>query len=458
MMLAVEVSEFEFTLARFRRERAAKLAGVEAKLAPGQTLSGQATFAATTHADREPERLELFRALERQLESLRALIPQVANPVQTSKAASPTSNPTATSKKSAATLDTNQEPSPKSNRKIQLTMMHLLEDWKRKQTRHRTVNAVTAVVSDFRDLHGPMPVHDITRQHARDYRDQLIERRLSRGTIENRLGFLSTLVRHGMVEIVEDLPSNPFEKIDLTGANGARPAKNRRAYSIKELNLLFASALYTKGHRPQGQAAEAAYWIPLLGPFVGARLEELCQLRIEDVQRINGTWCLRICDLDESQQLKNDGSFRRVPLHETVIKTGFLVYAAETANAGHLRLFPSLRNKNANRTYSNALGKWYGRYLETIGLDDPRLDYHSHRYNFRQQCSLCDIDAESRDALTGHWLSANDAGRTYLKTENNQYSFPKLVNAIALLRYEELHISHLFVDDPMAGVNEALLR
>lgn len=50
MMLAVEVAEFEFTLARFRRERAVTVAGVGSKLAPGQTLLAQATFAATPRA------------------------------------------------------------------------------------------------------------------------------------------------------------------------------------------------------------------------------------------------------------------------------------------------------------------------------------------------------------------------------------------------------------------------
>lgn len=75
--------------------------------------------------------------------------------------------------------------------------------------------------------------------------------------------------------------------------------------------------------------------------------------------------------LDESQQLENDGGFRRVPLRETVVQTRFLIYAAQTAKAGHSRLFPSLHSENANRTCSNALGSWYDRYLEAIELDVP---------------------------------------------------------------------------------------
>ena len=464
VMLAVEVSQFDFTVAAYRRTRAAQIAGVAFEW---HDRSPTALFVVPKVAPsaQELERLALLQTLEENLEKLRAMTPgatasesesESANASASAKAVVP-----ATAQQRAvapAKKPTLQLSSPTMNGKILPTMQHLFEDWKRKQTRHRTVNAVHMVVQEFREIHGSLAVQNITRQHARDYRDQLIERRLSRGTMENRLGFLATLVRHGMVEMVEHLTINPFEKIDLSGANGARKPKDRRAYDIAELNLLYASAVYTKGQRPLGQVGEAAFWVPLLGPFVGPRIEELCQARVEDVQRVNGVWCLRLCDLDENQQLKNEGSFRRVPLHSSVIRCGFLAYVAGVARDGHERIFPTLSNNNANRIFSNSVGKWYGRYLESIGIGDSRLDYHSFRYSFRQQCSLSGIETETRDALTGHWVGASDGGRTYLKGENNQYPFPKLVSSMQLLRYDELRIDHLFVSDPMAGVEETLLR
>jgi integrase len=336
------------------------------------------------------------------------------------------------------------------------TMLHLFEDWKHKQTRHRTVSAVQSVVMEFRQLHGPIAVEDITRPMVRAYRDHLLDRGLSKGTIENRIGFLSTLVRHGMVELVEHLAINPFERIQVVGAAGQNPGKSRRSYEISELNLLYTSKLYTQGYRPRGQAADAAYWLPLMGPFVGARIEELCQLTIADVQCVNNVWCLRICNLEEDQSIKTVGSYRRVPLHEELVRCGFLRYVAAMAAAGHRRVFPTLQNDNANRIYSNAVGKWYGRYLDTVGLSDPRLDYHSFRYLFKQRCSLCGVDTEVRDALTGHWSSDNNAGRVYLRAEERQYPFPKLVQAMHTLAYEELRLEHLYVDNPFKGVEEHL--
>jgi integrase len=326
-----------------------------------------------------------------------------------------------------------------------MTLRHLLESWKVTQTRHRTIQTFETAVDEFHTLHGALAAQDITREHARRYRDTLVERELSDGTIGNRLGFLGTIFRFGQVELIEHVLGNPFERIRINGGKRQRVAKDRRAYTQQELNTIFSSKLYTKGYRPKGQTAEAAYWAPLLGPFVGARIEELAQLRVDDVEQINGNWCFRIWALASDQHLKTFSSYRRVPLHDVLVRCGFVRFVQQQRSAGHARLFPTLSNDNANETWSNALGKWYARYLDDIGLKDPSLDYHSYRYSFRQQCTLCGIENETRDALTGHWVGRRDSGRTYMRAEERQYPFPKLVDAMKQLHYDELKLSHLFV-------------
>lgn len=271
------------------------------------------------------------------------------------------------------------------------TMRHLFEAWKVTQTRPRTLGAYQTSVEEFEKLHGPLTADVIGRQHARRYRDQLVESGLSRGTIVNRVGFLATLFRFGQQELIEELTGNPFDRVMVVTAERKRALKDRRAYTVEELNRIFASKLYTSGYRPRGQVAEAGYWAPLLGPFVGARLEEIAQLRLEDIQRVNGTWCFHICDHGEDQNLKTLSSYRRVPVHEVLIRCGFLTFVEQQRKAGHERLFPSLKNKNANRTWSNALGKWWARYMDDIGMVHPGLDYHSFRYSFKQQCLLCGV-------------------------------------------------------------------
>lgn len=445
VLLAVENTEFEMAVAAHRQAHARQQMN-EAGYVVAATLP-QAAAPLGAPSNYAVQHVQLLQSIEASLAQLRALV-RPGDPKLTTDMAEPraVASPAAEPPASGAARRQDRRP----------TMLHLLEDWKLKQTRVRSIAAVESVVMDFRKLLGPLAVEDITRQHARAFRDQLIERQLGVRTIENRIGYLSTLFRHGQREIVEHLALNPFENMAIQSVTVARPPKERRAYEIAELNRLYASPLFCEGYRPKGQAREAAYWAPLLGPFLGGRIEEVAQLRTADIQRVNGVWCVRICNLGEDQNVKNIGSFRRVPLHDEMIRCGFLAYVAAQVSAGHERVFPSLSNDNIHGTWSNALGKWFARYLDTIGLGDHRVDYHSFRYSIRQQLSLCGVDPEVRDALTGHWVSNSDAGRTYMKAENRQYPFPKLVEAMKMLRYEELRISHLYVEEPMRDI-EVLL-
>jgi integrase len=456
LRLAVEVTEFDLTVAKFRKNTANQQVGEDAMRYPAgegfiKLPGGPAeSCAAQCHRDDEvtgnvvieKKPVYVLNTFGTELEQPRPV------PIKTSVHAHPASP------QKGKVLDLLAQPKPMRETS---TLLHLLESWAIKQTRRRTINVVRKTVLEFHEFSGSLAAEAITRQHARAYRDSLIEKQLSDVTISNRIGFLSTLFRFGQIELIEHVNANPFERIPVNGGMSLRAEKDRRAYSMAELNTLFASRLYTQNYRPKGQAIDAAYWAPLLGPFVGARIEEIAQLRIEDIERINGVWCIRICNLNEDQNIKNLGSYRRVPLHEIVVKCGFLLYVARQSRAGHERVFPSLSNDNANAVWSNALGKWFGRYLDTLGLSDHRLDYHSFRYTFRQQCSLSGIENEVRDALTGHWITNKDSGRTYMRADERQYPFPKLVTAINQLRYDELRMNHLFAEDPLEGVEQSLL-
>jgi integrase len=333
------------------------------------------------------------------------------------------------------------------------TLLDLVRDWSRKQSEIRTIETYATNVAEFEALNGALPVIAITREHVKEYRDHLKDNDLSRVTVKNRVGGLGTLVRHGTTKDLIPAIRNPFDNIDFDDVPERPAIEDRRPYRLEELGVLFSSPVYTQGPQTEGQAKESSRWAPLLGPFVGARIEEIAQLRIDDVLLINGVWALRIANLGPDQNLKTDTSYRYVPLHQEVIQCGFLVYWAKVKHEGHARLFPSQSNQNKFKRWSNALGKWYSAYLTKIGLEDERLCYHSFRYTFKQRCTQSGIENEVRDALTGHWVSKNEAGRTYMKAEERQYPFPALVSAIKLLRYDELDLSHLYVADPMMGVD-----
>ncbi len=340
--------------------------------------------------------------------------------------------------------------------RLMLTVAGAFDAWKKSQTQARTIKTFAGYVEDFERLNRALPLEAISRLDVRKYVEHLSQNKgLAKETVKNHVMGLGTLVNFALKDPECRLQRNPFADASFASLSERPASEDWRAFEVNELTALFRSPIYTKGEKVEGQATESAYWTPLMGPFIGGRIEEVAQLRMEDIQCINGNWVLRIADLDEFQHLKTTTSYRYVPIHHELIRCGFLSYVAKQKLAGHTRVFPSQRNENTNRIWSNALGKWHGRYLRRIGLCDTRLVYHSYRLTFKQRCSLSGVEDEARDALTGHWISKDSAGRRYMRGQNRQYRLPLLVRAMSLLAYDELDLSHLYVKEPMAYVEEA---
>ena len=91
------------------------------------------------------------------------------------------------------------------------------------------------------------------------------------------------------------------------------------------------------------------------------------------------------------------------------------------------KLFPDIRP--GRHSISAAWSKWFGRYVDGIGLTDSRLVFHSFRHTFITAARRV-MDEETRNKITGH-TSENAVGRTYgdhdmavLKKAIDQVSFP----------------------------------
>ncbi|MFA4294770.1 integrase, partial [Xanthomonas perforans] len=93
---------------------------------------------------------------------------------------------------------------------------------------------------------------------------------------------------------------------------------------------------------------------PILGLYSGARVNEIAQLRLEDIDTIDGVPGFFVRKVGKKQSIKNKHSRRFIPLAQPVIDCGFLTYVEEARQAGVERLFPDLPN-------STGLG--YGRQL-----------------------------------------------------------------------------------------------
>ena len=86
----------------------------------------------------------------------------------------------------------------------------------------------------------------------------------------------------------EKLAADPAAGL-LKATPGA--SKTRIPYSAKDVQNILGSKIYVSSARPAAGGGEAVVWLPALGLLTGGRLEELAQLRVDDVGCVDGLGC-----------------------------------------------------------------------------------------------------------------------------------------------------------------------
>jgi integrase len=142
-------------------------------------------------------------------------------------------------------------------------------------------------------------------------------------------------------------------------------------------------------------------WGSLLGLFTGARLNEICQLEIADIQQEGDIWFLNITDEgDNKKRLKAKASRRKVPLHSELIQLGFLDFVRGRSNGK--RLFPDY-NWNANGGYGRNLGRWYnGIFLPKLGIKTPGVVFHCARHTMVTRLGQAGVAEPIYQCIVGH--------------------------------------------------------
>ncbi|MCQ4005349.1 tyrosine-type recombinase/integrase, partial [Klebsiella pneumoniae] len=76
------------------------------------------------------------------------------------------------------------------------------------------------------------------------------------------------------------------------------------------------------------------FWLLPLGLYTGARLNELCQLRVHDViQDVHGVDLIDINDNGYNKSLKTGPSARQIPICSKLVEMGFLNFVEERRQA-----------------------------------------------------------------------------------------------------------------------------
>lgn len=177
--------------------------------------------------------------------------------------------------------------------------------------------------------------------------------------------------------------ANPFENHELPQTRGKeRVDSQRKDFQPKEITELHTAAL-AADHNTLAD-------LILLGAFTGARIEELCQLRVEHVIKPDGIESFDIVDS------KTAAGIRVVPVHPAL--TRIVKRLKKDSKDGYL--IPS-ESKNKYGIRSDALSKAFGRLKEAHGYG-ARHVFHSIRKTVITQLYRAGVQGPLIAELVGH--------------------------------------------------------
>ena len=201
------------------------------------------------------------------------------------------------------------------------------------------------------------------------------------------------------------IDSNVFSILNF---DAPRICNSWETLSKQDLETIFNHEIFSKNQ----YAYNYQRWIPAVALFTACRLQEICQLRVKDVDLSEKNTSLKIEDENDTS-LKTASSRRIIPIHPELMISGFAAFVEEMKRKGERYLFPELKETDGT-TNSKRVSKWFNERFRTgCGIGKGK-SFHSFRRTFINEMSRNGASDSEIRTIVGHKPDKND-------TLNNHY-------------------------------------
>jgi len=222
--------------------------------------------------------------------------------------------------------------------------------------------------------------------------------------------------------------TNLFDGMIFRQSQKQKDQAKRSPFSPEQVRAIYARVVSDPIADPQFQYRK---WGPLIAMFTGARLNEISQLMLKDVQEDEGTPYFDLNEDGDRKSVKSAAAKRKVPIHSRLVTLGLLDNVERLRLRGETKLFPML-NYCPTNGWGRRLGRWVNqRLLVELGLKDTRLSFHSFRHTVVTELYRADVEHPMVQSIVGHERD----GVTQQTYFNQGYTLKQRADALERLSY-----------------------
>ena len=272
---------------------------------------------------------------------------------------------------------------------------------KAKNLAPRTQKQYASKIGRFEEWLGkkPTPISAITAARFHEFKTHLMtgdeqHPPLAAKTVDLFTGAINEVFK--MAVHAGYIATNPCQG-QLVIKRQTRQQSETEKFTDDDLKLIFDPVRLNQLEDPSD------VWVPLIGLFTGARLNEICQLNTADIQCQDKIWIFDFHNSGVDHKLKTSASERKIPIHPQLIKLGLLDYieAVKALPQSNGRLFPWLRKYEQG--FGDVPSQRFQKILQALGIwVFRRKVFHSFRHSVQLKMQQAGIDIIVRKHWLGH--------------------------------------------------------